>query len=154
MPQFATDQKPDSRLIQAHDIKQMTEDLFCSMLSMSLSDTETSANVSVDNSLQAAIRIDGEWAAQMTVLATRELAEQIACAMFGGEPGDLEEQDVQDALGEVVNIIGGNAKGIVDKDCGLSLPCVGPAMELEPGGLRVSFACEGQPFEVCLTEQQ
>jgi chemotaxis protein CheX len=154
MPQFATDQKSDALLIQPDNIRQMTADLFDSMLFMPVSEADEGAEVTCSDSLQAAIRIDGEWTAQMTVIATRKLAEHVACAMFGGEPGDLADQDVQDALGEVVNIIGGNAKGIVDKDCGLSLPCVGPAMEIPSEGLTVSFSCQDEVFHVYIAENR
>ena len=154
MQQFATDQQPSSNpLIQSEQLTQMVDDLFNTMLSMPVNSAEKSDELA-QNSMNATVVIEGDWCAQLHVFATKKFASLAACAMFGLEPAEISDEEVSDALGEVANVIGGNAKGIVDKDCSLSLPCVGGEGigEVSANALQLSFECNGEPFHVVLVE--
>ena len=55
----------------------------------------------------------------------RDVATQIAGAMLGLDPGDeLPEPDVHDAVGEVLNVVGGSVKGALMGSSALGLPGV------------------------------
>jgi chemotaxis protein CheX len=87
------------------------------------------------------------------VLASDELAARIASGMFGAEAGELSDEEILDAMGELVNIIGGNAKGIIDCECRLSLPCVGRyTSELPESSLKIDFDCDGLPITIAMIE--
>ena len=72
----------------------------------------------------AAIRITGDVNELIVVEAPPETAAAIGETMFAADPGTLSEDELSDAVGEVVNMIGGNVKGMHDGDSLLSLPCV------------------------------
>ena len=66
---------------------------------------------------------------------------------------DQSDEEILDAMGELVNIIGGNAKGIIDCECRLSLPCVGRyTSELPESSLKIDFDCDGLPITIAMIE--
>lgn len=72
----------------------------------------------------AAIEISGEVEEQIVVEATQATATAIAETMFCTPADELEEDEVQDALGEIANMVGGNVKGTYPGELKLSLPVV------------------------------
>jgi chemotaxis protein CheX len=73
--------------------------------------------------------------------------------MFAMSEDELTEAEIRDAVGEIVNMVGGNLKGIVEGDSSLSLPCVGEATGSAPfdasfKGLEISNNCQGDPLIV------
>lgn len=102
------------------EIASMVNELFSSMLEMPFNpEPQDSTDVSA-REVQATIRISGDWDAECHVLVSDELAARIASDMFRAPSSELTNEEILDALGEVVNVIGGNAKGMVDLDCDLS----------------------------------
>jgi chemotaxis protein CheX len=157
MPLSAIDQQPCEVTpilrIGPDEIARMATDLFIAMLEMPFYPEPQDSTGIASADVQAAIRIRGDWDAEFRVLASDELADRIANGMFGSEAGELSEEEIHDAMGEVVNVIGGNAKGMVDLDCHLSLPCVGPFPgELPASALTVQFDCGGLPLTIVMIE--
>ena len=60
----------------------------------------------------------------MSFQCNEGLAKTIASKMFAMEVEDLEEEEVLDAVGEIINMIGGNIKGSVGVESTLSIPDV------------------------------
>ena len=89
-----------------------------------------------------------------------DLARQVAALMFNMSPENTSIEEVQDALGELVNMTGGNLKALLAEPCYLSLPAVveGHNYTLRiPGSALVSqvaFECQGHPFLVTLLEKE
>lgn len=157
MHQSAIDQNHNNQIestrIQSSDIAQMSQELFSSMLGMKLDLEPSSKSEAWVDPVIATIQIKGDWNAEFRVLAPMKLASQIGCAMFGMEQDELSNAELFDAMGEIVNVIGGNAKGIVDGDCQLSLPSVGLSeTDQEPVSLSLNFACEGIPLNIQMVE--
>ncbi len=154
MAQSVTDpQQSKSGLIQAEHVRQMVDDLFTSMFETSAELIDGPFDATDPDSFQAAIRINGDWKAELRVIASRGLAESIAQSMFGAEPSELSEEEVLDALGEIANVIGGNVKGIVDQECSLSLPCVGKLEETaQRGDVSHIYRCFEDDLRVSLIE--
>lgn len=99
--------------------------------------------------MSATISIGGPWTATLEVIVTQELARTFAATLLGGSPADLPGEDVDDALGELANVVGGNIKGLLDDggNATLSLPVVSRVRPSVTGGqLTVScaFDCGGQ----------
>jgi chemotaxis protein CheX len=133
----------------------MSSDLFNAMLGMSF-DPNPIENVDiVEDALQSSIHVSGNWNAEFRITVPQSLASQIACTMFDSQPDDLSSDEILDALGEVVNVIGGNAKGIINEECDLSLPCVGnaEAVQDKTGWLGLTFQCENQPVTIEILEK-
>ena len=106
--------------------------------------------------LSASIDIRGEWNGTLLLSAPEALIRRFARILFGPEPAELGRAELEDTLGELVNIIGGNLKSCLPPPCQLSLPVQIPAggAAEAPGGkgrsdvCRLSFVCEGEPLVV------
>lgn len=82
----------------------------------------------VSPGLTASIHIFGDWDAVLEVQTDDAGARRIAEQMFGTPASDLTHEEISDALGEIVNMVGGNIKGLCQAETRLSLPCVGPSV--------------------------
>ena len=107
------------------------------------------------NSITANIQISGEWRGIVAMKIEHALAQQLAVKMFSIEEGQVTDEEVNDAVSEMINIIGGNIKSILPQPSQLSLPMV----DLKGGGLhfpfteqrsQVAFDCEGKALEVTI----
>lgn len=108
-----------------------------------------------ENSITANIQISGEWRGIVALKIEHALAQQLAVKMFSIEKGDVTDEEVNDAVSEMINIIGGNIKSVLPQPNQLSLPMV----DLKGGGLhfpfteqcsQVAFDCEGKALEVTI----
>ncbi len=102
-----------------------------------------------DNLLGAKVEIFGEWMGEVTVSCSDVLAERLATLMFGEPP---RKNDINDALGELANMLGGNIKAFLPQPCHLSLPVVAP---IDPGlrGETYGFEYAGEPLVVRLLQR-
>lgn len=109
-----------------------------------------------NNALVAVVRITGEWNSMVQIEGSNDLARTVGAAMFAQDQDMLSEEEIFDAMGEIANMVGGNVKGIVEKQSALSIPCVGPRGEAgEPKHERkcvLGFSCEGHDINVRLYE--
>jgi len=71
---------------------------------------------------QAAVRIVGDWSGVVTLEMSSEAARTAAQVML--EVDHVEPEEVADAVGELVNIIGGNIKSLLPTPATLGLPQV------------------------------
>ncbi|MEZ5284160.1 MAG: chemotaxis protein CheX [Vicinamibacterales bacterium] len=115
------------------------------------------ATFTVQPATQAQVHISGSFAGVVVLQATPALAALVAERMFmlGDQPPSLDE--LQDAFGEMANIIGGNVKGLLsDGGAHLSLPTVvqGHDFTVHVRGTRPLARgvgiCAGQPLVVTL----
>ncbi len=75
--------------------------------------------------LQAQVTLTGDWNGLVRLGCAEGAAEGIAAAMLmAGADEELPPEDVHDAVGEVVNVVGGNVKGALLGDTALGLPRV------------------------------
>jgi CheY-specific phosphatase CheX len=111
-----------------------------------------------EHPLQGSIQIAGAWQGAVVLSCSPEYARSMAAGMFGAEPDSLSAADVNDALGELVNVIGGNLKQLLPAPCHLSLPAVreveqpSPAPSAEGLVANVGFVCEKDAFHVAVVE--
>lgn len=100
------------------------------------------------------IRIYGGWEGAVILECPPDLAQEVASRMFGIAPAEATAADVQDALGELTNILGGNVKALLPGPSLLSLPEVteGHADAPEPSQrdivARIEFLCRDADFRV------
>ena len=82
----------------------------------------------------AAVTVTGEWHGMVSVELATDLAEQVARRMLA-VPDDVlgtEDEDIADAVGELVNMIGGNVKSLMPGPSVLSLPLVAAGRVARP----------------------
>ncbi len=138
--------------IDEQTLQQVVTDVCSGMLGMELEPTGDSSCNEAD-ALSAVVRISGGWESLVQVLAPRKTAVAIASTMFAMSEEELSEGEIRDAVGEIVNMVGGNLKGISEGDSSLSLPCVGEVNGTGPfgpsfDGLCVANRCQGDPLIV------
>ena len=108
-------------------------------------------------SVTSCVHITGEWDGAVTGGCSRELARTITEAMFGMDDGEAQAADIEDAIGELVNIIGGGLKSMLPGTSMLSLPTVtdGVTMTFPGAEMLVSetFIARGEPLVVSVHQR-
>ena len=82
----------------------------------------------------AAVTITGEWHGTVSVELPTEVAEAVTRRMLGlvDSADRTPDEDVADAVGELVNMIGGNVKSLMPGPSVLSLPVVAAGRVARP----------------------
>lgn len=139
------------------DIAGLMEDIWMSTLGLTTRPAESGGGEVLSGAtLDGIIHITGDWQGAVAVQVPRAMAALIASKMLslGDVPPTLE--DMQDALGEVTNMTGGNIKTLMPGSCHLSLPAVVEGMNYSirvPSAQVISrlvMECEGLPAVVSL----
>jgi chemotaxis protein CheX len=111
---------PDEALVLA-----AIEQVWGSMLFASAEPWPTDRAVVFGSGVQAQIELRGDWNGRLVLTCDSDVATQIAGAMLGlGPDEELPELDVHDAVGEVLNVVGGSVKGALVGTWALGLPGV------------------------------
>lgn len=145
--------------VDVSTMNQILCNVFEQMLDLSIATEQAEIPALQQQRLLASIRITGGDEELMVLEAPLSTAQRIAETMFAADPGTLSDEEIRDAVGEIVNMIGGNVKGTYNRESALSLPCVWS----EPGEVPVDasefneahvihFAVEGCPVLIRWTE--
>jgi chemotaxis protein CheX len=139
------------------EITTLSETIWLSVLGLSLhpsgSDTKTLPG---GPTLDGIVTISGDWQGAVILQVPQPLAQRVAAIMFSLGEGTPTLEDMQDALGEITNMTGGNLKALMPGSCHLSLPAVvngndyGIRIPTARILSRVLFECDGQPAVVSL----
>lgn len=112
---------PDEALVRA-----AVDLVWSSMLFATVEPWPTGLDAALPDGVQAAIELRGDWNGRLVLTCAADVAAEIAGAMVGTTAGELCVEDVHDALGEIVNVVGGSVKGALGGELSLGLPDVGP----------------------------
>ncbi len=141
------------------EISQFVTDIWSTFLSMKVSPTDKPFKPKgKDNTLAGCVQITGEWQGAVTLYAPKEIGKRVAATMYGLDEKEVDNQQVQDVIGEITNILAGNIKSLLPAPCSISLPCVAITdYNLHhPGSETVSavnFDCEGLSILVVLLQE-
>ncbi|HEU5169534.1 MAG TPA: chemotaxis protein CheX [Gemmatimonadales bacterium] len=111
------------------------------------------------HTLTGTVHVTGAWDGTVAVAAPILLAGECAARLLGRDPGSLTLTDLQDAWGELVNVVAGNLKALVPPSCHLSMPAVveGTSYTYRVPRSRVlnelTFACLGKRIRVTVLER-
>ncbi|GAA0906617.1 chemotaxis protein CheX [Virgisporangium aurantiacum] len=85
-----------------------------------------------DDDVHGSVSVTGAWDGQVVVTFSQVAAQRATAALLGIDFEEVSSADVMDAVGELVNIIGGSVKSLMPQPTVLSLPSVrtGPPGEL------------------------
>jgi chemotaxis protein CheX len=109
----------------AQELVQIMETVWTTTLGEDISPVPKAASPeTLGACLTATIYFKGAWPGLLTVTCGMPLSQRIAASMFQLPVEAVSMEDVRDAVGEVVNILGGNLKAILPPPCMLSLPAV------------------------------
>ena len=97
------------------------------------------------------VEIVGPWNGAVVLTTGRSTAEELSrCLLAEHAPPVLDAEDVEDALGELANVVGGNIKAVLPGPSVLGLPEVGTAPEpgLPADICRVDLLWRGQSLTI------
>lgn len=144
--------------VAEHDIAVLVDEIWMTTLGLPTRqvDTVDGRLMPAGPTLDGIINITGEWQGAVTLQVPKRLAARVASAMFRLDSATPTLEDMQDAVGELTNMTGGNIKGLLPGTCHLSLPTVieGADYRLRLPGAevvrQVAFRCEDEPIVVQL----
>ena len=106
--------------------------------------------------VRAWVSVTGAWDGQVSLEMTSETAYEAAARMLGEVA--VETEDVLDAVGELVNMVGGNVKSLMPTPSVLGLPvvvegCSGDAASPDAAErCRVDLSWQGRPLRIVVRE--
>ncbi|MEM1096685.1 MAG: chemotaxis protein CheX [Bacteroidota bacterium] len=112
-----------------------------------------------EDAASSAVTIAGDWNGVVVFQCPPALARTLAGAMFGLPEADVQHADVEDALGELTNMMAGNIKSLLPGTNHLGLPVValgGPHRVAVPASAplhHLGFRCEEQVFTLTVVER-
>ncbi len=105
------------------DIIALTREVCGTMLAVPLEEVGP-GTTPLPREVMASVQINGDWQGAVVLVCSSELAHAATAAMFDAEAGTTTQADLDDAMGELANMIGGNIKNRLAVACTLSLPTV------------------------------
>ena len=120
------------------DIYGLAQSVFLGMLNLDVEESEAQLQ-SGREMVTAAVYFAGAWKGAVLLQCDRRQACEFTARLMRIPLPAAFDDDVRDAVGELVNIIGGNLKPILPRGIAISMPSV---VEGEPTSLRV---CGGDP---------
>jgi len=141
------------------EISQFVTDIWSTFLSREVSLTDKPFTPKgKDNTLAGCVQITGEWQGTITLYAPKEIGRMIEANIYGLDETEVDNQQIQDVIGEITNILAGNIKSLFPPQCSLSLPSVAVTdYNLHHPGSQtltaVNFDCEGLLFLVVLLQE-
>ena len=142
------------------EIGQFVADIWSTFLNMEAAYTDKPfVAKGKENTLAGCIQITGEWQGTVTLYAPRQLGKKIAAAMYAMDVSEVDDQQVQDVLGEITNMISGNIKSLLPTPCSISLPSVAVTdYDLHHPHSHtvtsVNFECDNLQFFVVMLEKE
>ncbi len=134
---------------ETHHVVTLASDVFRLTLGLELTPRESTPAVPAGRTIEGCVHVSGAWTGAVVLQCGRPLAERVAHIMFSCGTRKPVLADVQDAIGEITNMVGGNVKALNKDECSLSLPSVVEGSDFSlriPGTtvlLSVPFDCEG-----------
>jgi chemotaxis protein CheX len=137
-----------------NEIKEYAEFAW-STLDLQISPSSGQFDGNSKNSITANIQISGQWQGVVALTIDYGLAEELAVNMFSIDKGQVTDSEINDALSEMINIIGGNLKSLLPQPNQLSLPMVGSKgtslhFPFTEQCSQVVFDCGGKKFMVTI----
>lgn len=139
-------------LLSTEEVAQLTQEIWAALLAPDGADQLEVGGVA-GHDFQALTNISGEWNGTVCVACSRAAALRATSVMFDMPEPEVSTSDVVDAIGELVNVVGGNIKALLPGPTVLSLPSVlegeppvhMPNLELEQ---EVRFSWMAEPVVV------
>lgn len=143
------------------DLFEILELIWSTQLGLKLAEdgqADDGALVSPEGLMTGTVQISGGFAGAVHLMCCRPAVRAAAARMFSVPEGDLGDEDLRDALGELTNMVGGNIKTLLPGSESISLPTVIEGSDYGVARLdsdvvaRSQATSEGLPLEVVLLE--
>ncbi|MGA9671103.1 MAG: chemotaxis protein CheX [Terracidiphilus sp.] len=104
-------------------VVEIVESIFSTMLEIDVSPSNSPHSTGGER-MTSTVYLEGDWNGAVSLECNRSQACQFAGRFLATDPPAAVDDDVKDALGELVNMIGGNIKSILAQETRLSMPSV------------------------------
>jgi chemotaxis protein CheX len=102
-----------------------------------------------DDAVSSWVEIVGPWTGAVVLTCSRATAEELSrCLLKEHAPPVLDAEDIEDGLGELANVVGGNVKAVLPGPSVLGLPEVGSAPAAGSDACRVDLLWRGQSLTI------
>jgi len=141
-------------MITVDEVSDLVCSVWSTMLGMELEGRDVSVTAGGQPTVTASIQIAGAWEGGVQTRCSATCARNMAASMFMMDAEEVSFDEVKDAMAELVNMVGGNLKGLLPEGCHLSLPSVAAGVEYSlavKGAVPVhqmGFDCDGEPLVV------
>ncbi len=141
------------------EIQQYTQLVCSTALGLEVQTLPGVHEVSPTDTASGSIQISGEWNGAIMLSMPTILVNTLTETLFSLAPGKASSEDKKDAVGELINMIGGNIKALLPEPSVLSTPLVAlegnnpphfPATKMKT---HCQFECQGKYFGLSLFEQ-
>ena len=140
-------------------VAELTEAVWQQTLGVELTPALVVESLAQERTIEGHVHVSGQWRGTLVIQCSYPAAEAATRQMFSLGDAVPSLADVQDAIGELTNMVGGNVKALISEDgCFLSLPVVveGRDFSVHVSGARVmtrhAFTTEGASVMVTLLE--
>ncbi len=147
-----------STALTSSDIYQVTQTVWLALVEKELRAEDATLECS-GHVLTGCVQITGEWEGAIVVSCSHKLAVGTTAFMFDMEHEEVTAEELQDAVGELANMVGGSVKGLVPGPSRLSLPTVIDGSDYKtkiPGSRKLVEACmssDGEPLVVTVMQR-
>ena len=104
------------------EIQQCTQLVFSTLLSLEVHPSPGQHESSSTDTVTGSVQITGKWNGVILLALPSSLVNTVTETLFSLEPGKASTDDKKDAVGELINMIGGNIKALVPEPSTLSVP--------------------------------
>ena len=141
------------------DLAEVTERIWSSILGLELEQAPLNGSAS-DRYFTGCVQITGEWEGAITLACSEWLARHVTSIMFETPADEASFEEVQDAVGELTNMLGGNLKVLLPQPSQMSLPAVIEGSDYKimvPSTAvmnEVGFNSEGHPLRISILQKK
>lgn len=140
------------------EIQQYTQLVYSTLLSIEVQPLPGQYETSSTDTFTGSVQITGKWNGALLLSLPSSLVNTLTETLFSLEPGKATTEDKKDAVGELINMIGGNIKALLPQPCTLSVPLLGveghdlyfPSTEMVT---HCQFVCQEKSFAISLYEK-
>lgn len=141
------------------DLFEILETIWSTQLGFDLNQGGEAADVmkvSQEHLMTGIVQISGGFSGAVHLICGRSVVRVAAARMFSVPEGELADEDLRDALGELTNMVGGNVKTLLPGSEFLSLPTVIEGSDYGVARLDSDLVASteashrGKPLRACL----
>lgn len=142
-----------------NEIQQYNKLVWSTLLGFDIKPESGTFDFSSEDTVTGSVQVTGKWNGVISLYLPSSLVNDITETLFSLESGGASPETKKDAIGELINMVGGNIKSMLPQPSALSTPIF--AMEGQsqqfPFTKKVTqckFACNGSSFALSLYEQE
>lgn len=143
------------------DLHRIVGDIWAAILGLELTHNHVlDAHHAEERVVTGTVQITGDWEGAVTVQLPDALARRSAAIMFALDVDDVGEEELNDTVGELANMTGGNVKSTLPGTAQLSLPAVTSGHDYRvsmPGSVtkeQLALDCDGDLVVVTLLQRE